>query len=194
MKKYSKLSEFEIEPVGELSQLCLQAKLSNFQLLCGWLENLPYGRTTSRTNLSQLFTENRGTCSSKHGLFKTVALENGYDGFKLIIGIYKMNSQNTPGIGNVISNNQLDYIPEAHSYIRYNDTTIDLTNTTSSFDRIESDVLEELEIEPNQIGQFKVDFHQSFLQEWIAKEKIHLAFDVIWKLREQCIANLSTFA
>jgi hypothetical protein len=163
----------------------------DFESLSQWLRYLPYGRTTSRTDLTQLFTENKGTCSSKHGLFKSVAMENNYPDFKLMIGLYKMNFQNTPGIKSALENTGLEYLPEAHSYIRWRNETLDLTNAESSFENIKSGILEELEIEPSQIGQFKVDYHKQYLRDWISNQEIELDFDTLWNVRELCIFNLS---
>jgi len=182
----------KIQDNGTLSQLCLQRGISNFQELANFLRYLPYGRTTSRTNATQLFTENKGTCSSKHGLFKSVAIENNFQEFKLIIGLFKMNNKNTPGIKDALTKFTLDFMPEAHTYIRIGEETLDLTNITSSFENIKSDIIEELEIQPSQIGAFKVDYHKRFLKKWIANEGIPYDFDTVWELRENCISNLSS--
>lgn len=191
MKKYNQLKDFTIRDNGELSILCLKNAISNFQSLSDWLRVLPYGRTSSRTDLTQLFKENKGTCSSKHGLFKSIAIENAYSEFKLLIGIYKMNRSNTPGILDALVSSGLEYIPEAHSYIRWGSKTIDLTNLNSSFENIKLDVINELEIEPSQIGQFKVDYHKQFIKNWISDNQLNIEFEEVWKLRELCISNLS---
>lgn len=185
------LSNFIIRTGNPISDLCLSFNLTDFYKLSEWLTKLPYGRTSSRTDLTLLFSENRGTCSSKHGLFKTVALENDYKEFDLIICIYKMHEYNTPGIGSYIQDAGLKFIPEAHAYIRSNDLTIDLTSSHSDFERIKADVLDEIVILPKQIGTFKVDYHQEYLKKWIKENNISLTLNEVWKIREMCISNLS---
>ncbi len=191
MKKSKPLIHYAITSNGVLSDYCLSHNIIDFESLSQWLRHLPYGRTTCRKDLTQLFRENRGTCSSKHGLFKSVAMENNYPDFKLMIGLYKMNSRNTAGIKGALVNTGLEYIPEAHSYIRWKNVTLDLTNANSSFENIKSDIIEELEIEPSQIGQFKVHYHKQYLKDWISNQEIELDFDTVWNLRERCISNLS---
>ena len=51
--------------------------------------------------------------------------------------------------------------------------------------------LEEIEIEPSQVVDFKVDYHKQYLKQWCKKESIDMPFDMVWNLREQCIQNLS---
>ena len=109
----------------------------------------------------------------------------------MIIGIYKMNSENTPKIGNVIKANNLDYIPEAHSYLSINDERVDYTSHNSDFNRLKNDILVETEIEPHQVAEFKVNYHKDYIKTWIDENEIRFSFEAIWKFREQCIANLS---
>jgi hypothetical protein len=56
-------------------------------------------------------------------------------------------------------------------------------------------ILEEIEILPYQVNEFKVNYHQNFLKKWIEnqnkKSDFVINFDAIWKLREVCIYNLS---
>ncbi|MBX2828164.1 MAG: hypothetical protein KTR22_08375 [Flavobacteriaceae bacterium] len=155
------------------------------------IQKLPYGRNTHRNDLSLVLTENRGTCSSKHAFLKSVAIENNLHDVHLVLGLYKMNQTNTAGIGNILIDAGLDYIPEAHCYLRINGMQRDLTTLQADFSNIEKDLMLEKEITPDQITEFKVIYHKEFIKKWIKKESIPLAFDTIWQLREQCIEALS---
>lgn len=68
---------------------------------------------------------------------------------------------------------------------------MDLTNETSDLTKIESDIIEETEITPEQVGEFKVEYHKNYLRSWANETDINLDFDQIWSIREKCIANLS---
>ena len=155
------------------------------------IQNLPYGRNSNRKNLSLVISEKKGSCSSKHALLKKVADLNSIPNVSLILGIYKMNEHNTPKIGNEISKNSLTYIPEAHCYLKINDLKTDITTSNSNFETLEKDILEELEIQPEQVAEFKVNYHKNFLKQWIKEDNTELDFQSIWRIREQCIANLS---
>jgi len=58
---------------------------------------------------------------------------------------------------------------------------------TSPFDAL----LEEIEISPQQIADFKVQYHQTFLRNWIQQKNSPLSLDQVWLIRESCIAALA---
>jgi len=134
--------------------------------------------------------EGCGTCSSKHAFFCTVALENDYNDFKLIIGIYRMNNQNTLGIGNVIQDYDIEYIPEAHCYVRFGDGVIDVTKEESIYDLIQTDLLEEQQMLPVEVVNLKRHYHKSYIIRWKAMYDIIYSEEELWNIREQCIENL----
>ena len=156
-----------------------------------YIRRIPYGRSSVRGDLALVISENKGTCSSKHALLKQVADENNIPDVKLILGIYKMNKLNTPGIGTTLDKSKLEYIPEAHCYLMIKDQRVDYTNVNSNIQKVEKDLLSELEIEPDQITDFKVKYHQKFLSDWLEKEGHTISFTQLWKLRELCIQKLS---
>ena len=166
--------------------------IQNWSTLIEYIQNLPYGRTSNRTDLSLVIREQKGTCSSKHALLKHVADLNNIKGIKLVIGLYKMSEENTPGIGTHLSDNGLSYIPEAHCYLKVNGIQTDYTSADSTFQKIQNDLLEELEINPSQISQFKVDYHQEYIKSWLYQNKVPQSFEELWTIRENCIQHLST--
>jgi hypothetical protein len=175
----------------ELTQLIRNKNLFTWNELTKYIKSLPYGRTINRTDLSLVLKECKGSCSSKHALLKKVAILNKVPNIKLILGLYKMNSNNTPKIGNVLHKNTIDYLPEAHCYLMVNGERIDYTSSSSDFKRIKNDVVFEKEIEPHEIAKFKVEYHKNYLKTWIKEQNIPFSFDEIWNLREECISNLS---
>ena len=182
----------ELKSKDDLTQLIRSYGIISWEELLNFVQALPYGRNSNRTDLSLIIKEKKGTCSSKHAFLKEVADLNKIPDIQLIMGIYKMTETNTPAIGKVLSNNNLHYIPEAHCYLLMRDKRRDFTNPESDIRKIENDILEELQIQPKQVGQFKVDFHKNFLKQWIMEEGIPLSFEEIWRIREKCIQNIST--
>ncbi|MEL6812842.1 MAG: hypothetical protein AAFP76_16055 [Bacteroidota bacterium] len=174
------------------TQLIANLGISNWEHLLSYVAAIPYGRTSNRQDLSLVISEGKGSCSSKHAFLKCIAMENKIPNVQLILGLYKMNAINTPGIGTVIDDHGLDYIPEAHCYLKIGENRRDLTHPNASFNRIAKDLIEEIEIQPEQITSFKVSFHQEFLKSWVIDNSIPLSFEQIWEIREQCIQNLST--
>ncbi|MCB0396374.1 MAG: hypothetical protein KDD36_06960 [Flavobacteriales bacterium] len=159
--------------------------------LTEFVRQLPYGRNLNRSDLSLVLREKKGTCSSKHALLKRLADLNNVPDVQLILGIYKMNEANTPGIGEELSRHSLDFIPEAHCYLKVDGERIDLTTKGSDYRNIAKDVMIETEIQPSQVAAFKVSHHQDFLKQWIRESGCPLDFDEIWQVRENCIRNLA---
>ena len=173
-----------------LTQQVISIGICSWEELLIYIKNMPYGRNANREDLSLVLKENRGTCSSKHAFLKEVAHQNSIPNIQLIIGIYKMNESNTK-IGSVLSNNNIQYIPEAHCYLKIDGEQVDCTATNSNFEKIKNDLLEEIEIEAFQVGEFKVQYHKNYIKNWLLESNSKFTFDQIWEIREQCITFLS---
>ena len=182
---------FNIESTLSSSMLCKANGLNNFLLLCNYLKNVPYGRTADRSKYLSVLKENKGTCSTKHAFLKQVAIENKQDTVQLFIGIYKMNEANTKGVGNVLKQYNLEYIPEAHTYLKVNGVILDITRTLVSKESFNNKLLLETEIQPKGIGDYKIQIHQNYLKQWLLDEKLTYTLDAIWNIRELCIYALS---
>ncbi|MCB0707735.1 MAG: hypothetical protein KDC34_20610 [Saprospiraceae bacterium] len=182
---------FNLKDKGPLSRQVRTLGIYDFSDLFDYVACLPYGRNTNRSDLSLVLKEKKGTCSSKHAFLKAVAEEQGATAWKLVIGIYKMHPGNTPGIGNGLVQNGLEYIPEAHCYLKYGDQRFDLTRIDSDFSRIAEDVLVEEEIQASQVDTYKVSMHQQFIKNWVQESKLPQSFEEIWTIRESCIQSLS---
>ncbi|AUC83641.1 hypothetical protein CW733_03715 [Lacinutrix sp. Bg11-31] len=174
------------------SKLSKANNLNDFLSLCNHIKKLPYGRTKNRSDYVSVLKENKGTCSTKHAFLKQVAIENNQDKVLLFIGIYKMNNSNTKGVGDVLQQNNLEYIPEAHTYLKINNTTLDITRSTTSGESFKNVLLVETEILPNDIGDFKIEFHKNYIKQWLLNDNLNHKFEDIWHIRELCIAALST--
>lgn len=182
---------FSLLPNGLLSQLLLEKGIVNFNDAVTYIHQLPYGRNTDRSNYQSIISENKGTCATKHAFLKQLAIENQQDDVQLFIGIYKMNAQNTSGIGKILTKYQLPYIPEAHTYLKINGNLLDITRITQNDTSFVTSLLVEEEILPYQIGAYKVTWHQQFLKQWIDSAHLSYSFEEIWKIREECILALS---
>ncbi|MFT5264852.1 MAG: hypothetical protein ACI8YQ_003601 [Polaribacter sp.] len=169
----------------------LVSGLSTFDDVLRVVQQLPYGRNENRFDPELVWTERMGTCSSKHAFLKKLATEQGFESVKLILAVYKMNNKNTPGIGNVLENSTLPYVPEAHCYISINGERIDVTFPDSDIKKLMPDILEEQFIEWSDVGTFKVEYHQEFIKKWLKTEDISLSFEEVWEIREKCIAALA---
>lgn len=182
-------TDFTIQNGNQISDTFIAFGINTFSDACTYIKQIPYGRNTDKTNTLCVLQENKGTCSTKHALLKTLADENGMLDVRLVLGIFKMNGQNTPAVLKTLANYQLDYIPEAHNYLKHNDTIIDCT-TTKELDFL-TYLLNETEISREQITDYKVAYHKNYLNTWLQTEKVPYTLDEIWNIREACIAALS---
>ncbi|MBK7790721.1 MAG: hypothetical protein IPJ54_19665 [Saprospiraceae bacterium] len=152
---------------------------------------MPYGRIKDRTRIDGVLNEGMGSCSTKHALLKQIADENQIEGVELILGLFKMNAKNTPQVGNVLAENGLNYIPEAHCYLRINGQRVDATKEGFDINHFTNDILTEMVINVEQIGDYKVVMHKNFLKKWLAKQSLPMTADQLWEIREKCIKKLS---
>ena len=174
-----------------ITQLFAEYGVFSFEDAQRYVQQLPYGRNANREDFSLVLSEQKGTCSSKHALLKLFADELGLKNVSLIMGIYQMNDINTPRIGDAIKNHGLTYIPEAHCYLLIDKNRMDITSTRTNFEVLQKYLLEEREIKPLDVAENKIIWHKDYLKKWIVDTDINFSLDVVWKIREQCIAALT---
>jgi len=121
-----------------------------------------------------------------------VALEQGYDHIKLFLCLFKMNGNNISKLIGVLNKYNITYIPEAYCVLQVEEEFIDVTNATSDYNRLKDDVLELIEIQPEHVGDFKVDYHQVYLKRWVKESNAEYTFEELWEIREECIKVLSS--
>lgn len=183
---------FKINSKETISKICFEKKLLDFQQVALYIKGLPYGRNKNRNNAASIFTGNCGTCSTKHAFLKTLAIENNFADIKLIVALFKMNEINTPKVGKILKDHHLDYIPEAHCFLRFKNQILDYTSPAIEPSRYKDDILEEIEIDSTQISDLKVKYHKQYLVEWLQKNPtIKMTIEELWTVRELCIRELS---
>ncbi len=184
--------DFDIKSTERISKEFVERNILTFCQAASFIRYLAYGRNADKKNLATVFTENCGTCSTKHALLKKLAEENNFENLKLIVGLLRMNKKNTPEISKTLFQYKLEYIPEAHCYLKYEEQILDLTRINSKPSDLLEDLIEEIEISPEQITDYKENYHKNYLSSWLSNNK-HINFNLneIWKIREQCIQNIA---
>ena len=87
--------DFKITQAGIISDQFLQRGVNTYKAAAAYAGRLPYARNANKNDLVTVFSDNCGTCSTKHALLKQLAQEQGFSGLKLMVGIFKMNRHNT---------------------------------------------------------------------------------------------------
>ncbi|GAB4333977.1 MAG: hypothetical protein Kow0010_20770 [Dehalococcoidia bacterium] len=185
------LPEFDIRPGGIAAERALAHGYATFRAAADALWRLPYGRNSDRADPLLVLEEGRGTCSTKHAFLAMLAREHGAP-LDLMLGVYLMDEQNTPGTGPVLARAGLAAIPEAHCYLRVDGRRVDLTHPPGSLPGAPiADFLAEELIAPEQIGAYKSAFHRRHIAEWLAQPGAPaMTVDEAWAVREACIRAL----
>ncbi|MBA4552225.1 transglutaminase domain-containing protein [Thermoactinomyces vulgaris] len=140
-----------------MSQAFHSLGVQTFQKAACYLQALPYGRNANRADARSVLREGKGTCSMKHALLAILAEENNMP-VRLMIGIYLMNEDNTPGVGKVLERYGLKELPEANCYLRFEGQYLDFTRLTGQTNGTPLSFLVEKEITPEGIGEEKTGF------------------------------------
>lgn len=181
---------FELNSVLPIGKSFHELDIHSFSDAMKYVKNLSYGRNSNREDFALVLNEKKGTCSSKHALLKSLAYENNHPEIQLMLGIFKMNGINTPKVKETLEKFGIEYIPEAHNYLKINSVIYDCTTENSSEINFVPDLLEEMEIKPEDVSSKKIEIHQNFLKNWCFENQLN--FEEIWLIREQCIRDLSS--
>jgi len=95
MRSYDALPALPLTPAGPLTAAFLRSGLSDLRQADRYLMDLPYGRISNRADLTRVLLERRGTFSSKHALFTSLAHEQGV-GIDLLLAIFHMTEETPP--------------------------------------------------------------------------------------------------
>ncbi|MFP4090885.1 MAG: hypothetical protein ACLFT3_11295 [Cyclobacteriaceae bacterium] len=179
-------NKLPIQCKGELSQSCVAMGITDWGSLIHYLRSLPYGRISNSRSLELVFSEGRGTDSIKHALLAKVAHENGMKDLKLVLCTYHIDEASHPEAGQVLKHYCLPAIPEARCFIKYDGRIWHLMQDDAAS---KPEIISEIEIAPQQIGNFKKRYHKKYIQSWLQIEHLHKHWnaDQIWSIREECI-------
>ncbi len=119
-------SNFSIHNNGIVSKNFLNLGVKSFHSAIDWVKYMPYGRNNDRTNYLSIFSEYRGTCSTKHALLNALALENNQN-IILKMVICKIDKYSNKSIKSLLEYLKIEYFPEAHCIISNDKDYLDIT-------------------------------------------------------------------
>lgn len=185
------MQDFQLEAAGVYSEAFRTLGLNRFSEACAYVSNLSYGRTSDRSDFLLVLQEQKGTCSSKHALLVALAEENARQDIELIAGIFLMSPETHPQLSAFFEGKSYAQIPECHCYIRSNGKRYDFTTSAKTMERIESKLVREQRVEPQQVIDWKIVIHKDYLERWLKRNpSINLSLEEIWKDREEIITLL----
>jgi hypothetical protein len=175
--------------ISPLARLCEQRGLSTFHRVADRVHRLPYGRNGDPRDVRCVLEEGRGTCSTKHALLAALAQEHGVE-LPLMLGIFEMDAINTPAVTAVLRDAGLPCLPEAHCFLLWGKTRVDLTGLRMSLG--ERHFLVEERIRPGDIVDGKARRHREYLERWRHERSLtkRWSVDALWAVRERCMMAL----
>ena len=180
------LPNFQLTADGPISNLFIDKGITDFKSACEFIQNLPIGRVAPRIDFGQVFELGKGTCSTKHAILNQLAEENGNLEIELMFGLYLMNGETHPHLAEFFLGKPYPSLPESTCFLRYNGKRYDFTTKTNILEKIESKIIREQRIEPQQVGEWKEKLHQDFLMRWLKrKPEIEISLEDIWNDRER---------
>ncbi len=126
MDSFENLPDKEITNSGDLSSKFLELGITSFKEACLYIHNLDYGYNTDKDNRMILFKENKGSCTTKHGVLAGLGEELGIPLYKKV-GIYKFTEDNVEGAKKIVKKYSLPYVPMVHCFLVYGKYRFDLT-------------------------------------------------------------------
>ena len=126
MHRYTIFPGQQITDSGPISRRFLKMGIRNFRAACRFVHKLPYGYNSNRDDLMILFTENYGSCTTKHAVIATLAVELQL-AIEKCIGIYAMIEDLVTGTETILKKYELPYVPMVHCYLIYEDYRVDLS-------------------------------------------------------------------
>jgi hypothetical protein len=126
MDKYEVFPNTPISKKGIISEKFLSLGIDNLWNACQYVQDLKYGYNSNKDDILILFKEGYGSCTTKHAVIATLALELGIPIFKST-GIYAMNEEIVTGADIILNKYKIQYLPMIHCFLVYKTFRVDLT-------------------------------------------------------------------
>ena len=126
MDSYDVFPDTPILSSGAVGNQFLGLGIHTFLDACRFVHELPYGYNSNRDDLMILFKEKMGTCTTKHAVIATLALELNLP-IEKNIGIYAMTEQIVTGTDRILEQYNLPYVPMIHCFLTHGGCRVDLT-------------------------------------------------------------------
>ena len=181
-----------ITPAGIISEAFIQRNIRSFHAACDYVLRMPYGYNTDRDDLMSLFAEGKGTCTTKHAVIGTLALELGLP-IRKHIGIYAMTEALVTGTSAILNKYALPFLPMVHCFLADATHRADLTegNRNGKNGPID-EFLYTVKVEPNISAKDEYLLYRKALKEHILNqgELAAIPLKTVLQAREEGLALL----
>jgi len=126
MDPWTTFPNADLTSAGAVGNHFLELGITTFHGACEYIHRLPYGYNSDRDDVMILFKEQMGTCTTKHAVAATLAVELGLAVVKHV-GIYAMTEAVVTGTEAILARFELPYVPMAHCFLVDQAHQVDLT-------------------------------------------------------------------
>jgi hypothetical protein len=183
--------DFKLNNHSELTASLKSIGITHFKEACLYIQKIPFGRNNNPKDFSTVLTENKGTCSTKHGFLGKISEEHLQSDIHVMVGIYMMSEKSHPHLKTVFETYNLKFIPETHAYFRVNDVRYDFSSENFSISEIEPFIIREQRCEPLQLIGWKTMIHKHYIESWIKRQNLSYTPEQVWEIREMCLLSES---
>lgn len=162
--------DVNIQAKGVVSKKFLERGIETFRAACHWIKDLPYGSNSNNENSLILFEENRGTCTTKHGVIARLASELELEVYKNL-GFYRLNDEVVTGVNAILQTHGLKFIPQTHCFLEYGSFRVDLTSgNCNGKNKIIEDYDFVIRVKPDLTHEEQKSYYISYLNQYFAIE------------------------
>ncbi len=187
MDNFKVFPDKRIAEYGPISKVFVDLGITSFLEACRYVHELPYGYNSNRDDLMILFTEKKGTCTTKHAVIGTLAQELALTVHKNV-GIYAMTEAFVSGTNTLLDEFHLPYIPMLHCFLVYGKFRVDLTEGNSNGKkRTIEEFLHVQQVAPNIYAKDEYLLYRKALKDVVLKrtELLGVEFKHILHCREE---------
>jgi hypothetical protein len=185
---FPNLLAFPLRRGDPLCEPVIAAGFERLDQVAAHLWSLPYRRPAGSGHPLAVLREGCGTCSGKHQLLARLAQASGRFDVVLTLGVYDMDEDNTPGVGEVLAAAGVRHLPEAHCYLTVDHQRLDYTGLPRGKRSVFSALVQEHFPRPDDLVERKAAVHGAALAAWAGQHGWPV--DRAWALREACITAL----
>ena len=125
MQSLDKMPDFTLSQSGPITCCFTAQGINRFHDACRLVQGMPYGDNTIES-ADALFVDGQGTCISKHRAIAVCAAEQGYEIYQ-VYGIYPLDEMIVEGVGTILANHGVPFVPAGHCFLAWRDVRVDLT-------------------------------------------------------------------
>ena len=185
-RRVESMPRLPISADGPLGEGFLARGCIDFHDAVRYVRDLPWGRPSAQ-DAATMLAEGKGTASDKHFLLASLARELGDYELQLVLGIYRLSADSSPAAAGVLSEANLQSLPDALVWLRWYGGDYDFSSMRAGGRSVV--VLQEEVVTLDKLPDYAEQRHKDFLVRFLLSSRRKDLPDLraMWSLREQVL-------